>query len=192
LPVTGLRILPKRWGLVYNDLRMKGLTFIGMAGVGKSAVGKVAAGILGWRFADLDKLILETQGITHHEYMKANGEKALSDLENRLTLELDLSDTVFAPPGSMVYAAVAMEKIKKDSIVVYLETTPDIIEKRLGDRLYKNGIIGLEEKGLTGVMAERIPLYQKYADYTFQSGNQTKEEMAQKVIDGLRTQGVKI
>ena len=163
-----------------------------MAGGGKSAVGRVTAGILGWRFADLDKLILETQDVTHHEYMKANGEKALSELEKRLTLGLDLSDTVFAPPGSMIYAPASMEKIKKDSIVVYLETTPDIIEKRLGDRLYKNGIIGLEEKGLPGVMAERIPLYQKYADYTFKSGNQTKEEMAKKVIDGLRALGVKI
>lgn len=171
---------------------MKGLTFIGMAGAGKSAIGKIVAEILNWKFVDLDKLILETQGMTHHAYMKQNGEQALNALEEKLTLGLDLKDTVYAPPGSMVYSGRAMEKIRKDSAVVYLETTPDIIKKRLGDRLYQNGIIGLEEKGLAGVMAERTPLYQKYADYTFHSAEQSKEEMAKGIIDGLRAAGVEI
>ena len=60
---------------------MKGVTFIGMAGVGKSAVGKILAEKIAWKFIDLDKYILEKQGITHHEYMKKFGEQALSDLE---------------------------------------------------------------------------------------------------------------
>lgn len=171
---------------------MKGLTFIGMAGAGKSAVGKIAAEILGWRFVDLDKLILERVGITHHKYMQKYGEPALSALEEQLTLSLDLEDMVYAPPGSIIYSARAMDKIKNNSIVVYLETTPQIIERRLGERLYQNGIIGLKEKGLAGVMAERIPLYQKYADYTFQSLDQSKDEMAHKVIAGLRAAGVRI
>jgi len=171
---------------------MKGITFIGMAGVGKSAVGRIAAEILHWRFVDLDKLILETQKMTHHEYMKKYGGEGLRVLEEELTLDLDLADTVYSPPGSMVYSAVAMEKVKEYSMVVYLKATAEIIEKRLGRNLYTNGIIGLEEKGLAGVMAERMPLYEKYADYIFESKDQTKEEMAQKVISGLRTAGVKI
>ena len=171
---------------------MKGITFIGMAGSGKSAVGEIIAQILGWKFIDLDKLILKTQGMSHDDYMKTRGEQALSKLEQRLTLELDLQDSIFAPPGSMVYAERAMERIKKDSLVVYLRTTPAIVEKRLGERLYKNGIIGLEEKGLPKLMAERAVLYEKYQDYTFDSGEQTKQEMAEKVIAGLRVAGVSL
>jgi len=171
---------------------MRGITLIGMAGSGKSAVGKIMAQTLGWNFVDLDKLILQTQGISHHDYMKMNGGQALSALEERLTLGLDFKDTIFAPPGSMVYAQKAMEKIKRDSTAVYLKTTPEIVEKRLGERLYQNGIIGLEEKGLAKLMAERSVLYEKYADYTFQSGEQTKEEMAKIVISGLKDQGLKL
>lgn len=163
-----------------------------MAGSGKSAVGAITAEILGWKFVDLDKLILQTQNMSHDDYMKINGEQALSDLEQRLTLDLDFKNTVFAPPGSMVYAMAAMEKIQQNSIVVYLRTTPDIIEKRLGDRLYKNGIIGLKEKGLPKLMAERAVFYEKYADYTFDTGEQSKEEMARKVIEGLKQAGVKL
>jgi len=171
---------------------MKGVTLIGMAGVGKSSVGKTVAEILGWQFWDLDKVILERQGISHHEYMKRNGEQSLSLLEEQYTLSLDLQNSVFAPPGSIVYSPKAMEKIKTESIVVYLEATPETIEKRLGENLYRNGIIGLEEKGLSGLMAERIPLYKKYADFTLHSGDQTKEEMAQIVIAALRVQGINL
>lgn len=171
---------------------MKGITFIGMAGVGKSAIGRIMASKIGWRFIDMDKLILEKQGITHHEYMKRNGEKALVELEEFYTLELDLKDTIFAPPGSVIYSLKSMEKIKLESIVVYLEAKPDIILKHLGDNLHKNGIVGLEEKGLEGVMAERIPLYEKYANFTFHSGEQTKDEMACLVISGLIKSGVQL
>ena len=170
---------------------MKGITFIGMAGVGNSAVGRAASEMLKWEFLDLDKIILQTQGITHHEYMEQNGDEALSRLEEKLTLGLDLQNKIFAPPGSMVYAEKAMDKIKRDSLVVYLKTTPDIIEKHLGDRLYKNGIIGLKEKGLPKLMAEREVLYEKYKDYTFESGEQSVKEMAIKVLEGLRVVGIK-
>lgn len=163
-----------------------------MAGSGKSKVGEIAARLLGWKFVDLDKQILQTQGMTHDDYMKKYGEQALSDLEQKLTLELDMQDVVFAPPGSMVYAEKAMEKIKQDTLVVYLKTIPEIIKKRLGQKLYHNGIIGLAEKGLSKLMAERAVLYEKYADYTFESGEQTKEEMAKIVLDGLQAAGVNI
>jgi shikimate kinase len=171
---------------------MKGITLIGMAGVGKSAVGQIMAGVLDWQFWDLDKVILGRQGMSHHEYMKRNGEQALSLLEEQYALSLDLQNSVFAPPGSMVYSPKAMQKIKADSVVVYLEARPETIAERLGERLYKNGIIGLEKKGLTGVMAERIPLYEKYADFTIHSGNQTKEDMAKKIIAALQAQGIKL
>jgi shikimate kinase len=171
---------------------MKGITFIGMAGAGKSAVGRITAENLGWRFVDLDKYILETQKISHHEFMEQNGEQALKNLEEGLAFGLDLSNTVFSPPGSMIYSERVMNKIKQESIVVYLRVRPETVAKRLGERLYKNGIVGLREKGLAGVMAERIPLYEKYAEYTFDSADQSKQEMAKKVIDGLIAAGVKL
>ena len=163
-----------------------------MAGVGKSTVGKIMAEVLGWQFWDLDKVILERQGISHHKYMKRNGGQALSQLEEQYALSLNLQNSIFSPPGSMVYSEKAMQKIKADSVVVYLQAQAETITKRLGKNLYKNGIIGLEEKGLAGVMAERTPLYEKYADLTLHSGDQTKEDMAQIVIAALKAQGIQL
>jgi len=76
---------------------MNGITLIGMAGAGKSAVGRSMAELLGWQFWDLDKIILERQGISHHEYMKRNGEQALSRLEEQYAMSLDLQKCHFCP-----------------------------------------------------------------------------------------------
>jgi len=163
-------------------MKNNSITLIGMAGSGKSSTGEIIAEILHLKYVDLDKLIFETEGITHHEYMEKNGEKALSDLENKLTLGLDFKNLVFAPPGSIIYSPSAMEKIKNNSTVVYLETEPETIEKRLGEKLYENGILGLKEKGLKKLMEERAVFYNKYADFTFHSGEQTKEEVADMIV----------
>jgi shikimate kinase len=157
-------------------MKNNSITLIGMAGSGKSATGEIIAKLLNLRYVDLDKLIFETENITHHEYMEKNGEEALSLLENKLTLGLNFKNLVFAPPGSIIYSPSAMEKIKKDSTVVYLKTDPETIEKRLGDKLYKNGILGLKEKGLKKLMEERAVYYEKYADFTFNSKKQTKQK----------------
>lgn len=172
-------------------ISMKGITLIGMAGAGKSTVGQILATMLGWRFVDLDKLILQTQGTDHHSYMKQNGEEALKQLEEHLTMDLDFNRTVFAPPGSVIYSSKSMEKIGQESTAIYLMATPVVIEARLGDRLYENGIIGLEEKGLTAVMAERIPLYEKYAQYRIETSDQSKEAIAKKIIMELKLAGEK-
>ena len=73
-------------------------------------------------------------------------------------------------------------------MVIYLAATPAVIENRLGGRLYKNGIIGLEKKGLNGVMAERVPLYKKYANYTFETSDQSKEDIAKRIMSELNLQ----
>ncbi len=161
-----------------------------MSGSGKSSVGARLAMQIGWKFVDLDKLILEKQSATHHEIMQRFGEEGLKALEEQYTLELDFANTVFAPGGSLVYSQLAMEKAKDESTLIYLRVPPRIIESRLGDRLHRNGIVGLEEKGLAGVMAERIPLYEGYADYVFDSEMQSVQEMAEKIITTLRSRGL--
>lgn len=167
-------------------MKYNSITLIGMAGSGKSSTGIILAEALKWRYVDLDKLILDTQKISHHDYMEQNGEAALSNLEDKLTLDLNFENLVFAPPGSIIYSESAMEKIKNNSTVIFLKTEPKTIEKRLGDKLYKNGIIGLKEKGLEKLMEERAIFYNKYANFTFHSEKETPQEIADIIINTFK------
>lgn len=144
---------------------MKGITLIGMPGAGKSTVGKMLAEQLGWKFVDLDILIKEKEGRSHADILEKDGEARLLDLENQYTLALNLEKAVFSPGGSIIYSPAAMEKLKNDTAIFYLEMPLDKIKKRLGPRPDKRGIVGLKEKGLAKLFEERAPLYRKLAHH---------------------------
>ena len=160
----------------------KGITFIGLPGSGKSTVGKILAEKIKHRYIDLDILIEEKEGMYHHEIMKQKGEAELKRLEEKHALELDFHELIFSPPGSMVYSHNVMERLKNDSLVIYLMATAADIRERLGEHLYTDGIIGLETKGLEGVVNERLPLYEKYADHHIATSGLTPEEVLVEVL----------
>jgi len=169
----------------YKDKNKKGITFIGLPGSGKSTVGKILADKLKLNYVDLDMLIFEKEGINHHEILKQKGESELKHLEEKYALELDFNDLIFSPGGSMVYSPSVMEKIKNESMVVYLVASAEDIKKRLGERLYKDGIIGLETKGLENVVKERLPLYEKYADFSITTSDLSPEIILNQILKQL-------
>lgn len=174
-------------------MNQSGITLIGMPGSGKSTVGNVLAARLGWKFVDLDILILEKEGIGHEKILAQNGAQALLDLENKYTLELDMTGVVFSPGGSIVYSAPAMEKLRRDTLIVYLDVPLEEVRVRIGENPGNSrGIVGLEEKGLDGLFTERTPLFAKYAHYTIQSLGRDPQDVAEEVIkeyDPVRSRG---
>ncbi len=164
---------------------MKSITLIGMPGSGKSTIGRLLAQRLKTRFLDLDETIRDKEKKTHSQIMKESGEKELLKLEEFYTLGLDFSSLVFSPGGSIVYSPKAMEKIKKESRVVYLELPLEEIKKRLGNEAENRGIVGLAEKGVGKLFGERTPLYKKFADFTLNCSGLGVEEIIGKINEIL-------
>jgi shikimate kinase len=104
-------------------------------------------------------------------------------LEEKYALELDFSNLIFSPPGSMIYSSSVMEKLKNESLVIYLVASAEDIKERLGEKLYKDGIIGLETKGLENVVKERLPLYEKYADCSIKTSGLSPERVLVEVLN---------
>jgi len=144
---------------------MRGITLIGMPSSGKSTIGKLLAERLKWSFIDLDNLIEKEERTSVNEILEQKGEKELLRLENGYTLRQDLSDVVFSPGGSIIYADEAMRKIRKDTITVYLEISLEEIKKRINKHRRKQAIIGLKEKGIAGLYEERTRIYKLNADH---------------------------
>ncbi len=164
----------------------KGITFIGMPSSGKSVTGKQLAQKLNWKYIDLDKLIFEKEGIHHSEILATKGDKALEFIEEKHTTALVFENLIFSPGGSIIFSPKAMQKIKRETLVIHLGVNEEQIKKRLGKNLYKDGIIGLETKGLTKIIEERLPLYKKYADLYIDTNLLKKEEVLEEVLKKIK------
>ncbi|MDO8467082.1 MAG: shikimate kinase [bacterium] len=152
-----------------------------MPGSGKSTIGRLLAEKIGFSFVDLDNLIRDREGKTHTQIILEKGDKELVRLEEFYTATLNLEKTVFAPGGSIVYSPAAMEKLRQETVAIYLSTPIDVIRKNLGDQIEQRGIVGLRGRGLEGVFAERSPLYEKYAHFTVDCGSKSAEEVCDAV-----------
>lgn len=138
---------------------MRSITLIGMPSSGKSTIGKLLAERLEWKFIDLDDLIKEEEGIDINGILEQKGEKELLKLENNYTLRQNFSDVVFSPGGSIIYSDEAMEKIKKETVIIYLEIALEEIKKRIEGHHRKQAVVGLREKGIVNLFEERTPIY---------------------------------
>lgn len=141
------------------------IILIGMPGAGKSTVGVVLAKKLGYAFVDSDLVIQSREGRLLHEIISEQGVDGFWAVEDEVNASIDAHRTVIATGGSAVYGSRAMEHFKQIGTIVYLKLDCDAIAERLGD-LSERGVTLREGQGLYDLYAERVPLYEKYADFT--------------------------
>ena len=142
---------------------MDNITLIGMPGSGKSTVGVLLAKGLGFRFLDTDLLIQEQEGCLLKDIIAREGAEGFSRIENQVNAQVQARCTVIAPGGSVVYCPEAMNHFKEIGLVVYLRIGLGSLKARLGD-LEARGVVLKDGMTLDQLYAERIPLYEKYAD----------------------------
>ncbi len=161
---------------------MKNIILIGMPGVGKSTVGVVLAKMLGCTFIDGDLVIQEKMGRLLHEIIEEIGADGFNELENRINMTINPKKAVISPGGSVVYGSEAMEHYKSIGKVVFLNLPVEELKRRLGD-LNERGVSLKEGQTLDDLYNERLPLYQKYADYTVDCHNKQLREVAREIVD---------
>ena len=143
------------------------VVLIGMPGAGKSTLGVVLAKIMNYRFLDTDLTIQETFGATLQELIDQRGPLGFIELENQVLKSVNPQRTIISTGGSAVYSDEAMEHLRSIGRVVYLKIGCDELKKRLGD-LHERGVVMKDGMGdnLELLFAERLPLYEKWADLT--------------------------
>lgn len=140
------------------------IILIGMPGAGKSTVGVVLAKKLGYAFVDSDLVIQSREGRLLHEIISEQGVEGFWAVEENVNASIDAHRTVIATGGSAVYGSRAMEHFKQIGVVIYLRLSCNAIAERLGD-LNERGVTLKEGQGLSDLYTERVPLYEKYADF---------------------------
>lgn len=144
------------------------VTLIGMPNAGKSTIGKELARRLNCNFIDTDEIIEGKLNLKLQQIVNDFGEDGFLEIEEQTVLKLGkLDNCVISPGGSIVYSIKAMESLKRNSVVVFLNASFESIRKRISDQPMR-GIIGLKKKGLKALFDERLPIYEKYADITIE------------------------
>lgn len=162
------------------------LVLIGMPGAGKSTNGLLLAKALGKDFVDTDVLIQVREGETLQLIMDSSDYLQLRKIEESVLTHIDVNNTVIATGGSAVYSQNGMAHLKKNGIVVYLETPLQTLEQRIHD-YETRGIAKQPEQSFDDLFIERSKLYNQYADIVIHCDQQPPEEVVHSVLDALKS-----
>lgn len=158
------------------------LVLIGMPACGKSTVGVIAAKLLGYSFIDADLVLQQREGRLLQQIIDEDGTPALLRAEENALLSIDADSAVIATGGSAVYSAAGIEHLRENSVVAYIQVPFEDIMTRLNN-LDTRGVAGAKDRSLADIYAERVPLYEKYADITLRVGHTNPFDTAKQLTE---------
>lgn len=158
----------------------KNIVLIGMPGVGKSSAGVVLAKILGYEFVDSDLVIQKQEKRLLKDIIATEGNEGFLEIENRINASLDVTNSVIATGGSVIYGEDAMNHLANIGTIVYLRATYQTIASRLSN-LTGRGVAIKDGQSLYDLYKERTVLYEKYAEVTIDLDGLTIEETVNKI-----------
>jgi len=158
------------------------IVLIGMPSSGKSTVGRLLAKKINYEFIDTDKLIMEKVNKPLKDLVNEDGLEKFLDIQEKTILETSVDKHVIATGGSVIYSEKSMNHLKKNSVIVYLETDM----KELADRITSDRRLARNEnQSFQEMYEERKLLYEKYADITVNCTNRKPEDIADELVKKL-------
>jgi shikimate kinase len=164
------------------------VALIGFMGVGKSAVGKVLADKLGKKLVEMDSAIVEKSGKSIMDIFN-EGEIAFRELEIDVVKKLaEGKNQVISCGGGVVLNKINIDRLKRDSYIVWLAATPGVIFKRTQSDKAGRPLLKPNSKvsDIRELLRYRKPYYERAADIKIDSSKLTVEEVAEQIIKILR------
>ena len=128
-------------------------------GAGKTTVGRLVAGRLGYRFLDLDTLIVENAGKSIREIFDENGEEIFRQIETDALYNLrEMHRLVIATGGGAPIRQENQEFFENLARTFYLEVSYDEFLNRTGTD-YGRPLLARTEEQLKGLYNSRLPAY---------------------------------
>lgn len=166
------------------------IALVGFMAAGKSTVGKTLAAQLGWRFVDLDEVIVAQAGRSIPEIFKEQGEVGFRARERAALREVlnEPEPTVLATGGGTFGDPQNRELINRHARSVYLRASADTLLSRI-DESGREGRPMLKgpdpEATLRRLLSEREASYE-LCELTVPTDGLPVDEVAQEVVSLLR------
>ncbi len=165
------------------------IALIGFMGTGKTAVGKALAEKLGKKFIELDSLIEQKTGKAIPEIFKQDGEIVFRELEIEVTKEVaEGKNQVIACGGGVVLNKINIDRLRKESLIVYLTASPKIILKRTSNDAEERPLLKVANPALTiqGLLKFRKPFYERAADIKINTSKLGVDAVVEQIIEKLQ------
>ena len=164
---------------------MKNIILIGMPASGKSTAGVLLAKAIGYGFIDTDLLIQNRERALLCDIIREKGSEEFLRIEQEVNAGLWAEHCVISTGGSVIYGEKAMAHLKELGVVVYLKLGEPALEKRLKNIFRRGVVMRTPGETVAQLYAERVPLYEKYADITVDCENHTVEETVQAIAEAV-------
>ena len=147
------------------------ITLIGMPGSGKTTIGKHLKKY-NWTIIDTDNLIENYYNKKLIDIVNKYKHNFIN-IEKNIILNLNLNKskhTIISTGGSVIFSEDIMNYLQKHSKIIYLNVTPNELEKRIHN-FYERGIIMNANDTIYDIYNKRNNLYKKYSDITIENNN---------------------
>ncbi len=155
-----------------------------MPGAGKSTVGVLLAKALSRGFVDTDLVVQSAEGRRLQDIVDADGVDRFRAIEELHVLGLRVSNSVIATGGSVPYSERAMGHLKRDGVVVYLQLPLAAVLARITNMDSRGIAIG-PGQSFEALYAERVPLYERWADLRVDCDGLGHEDVVARTCESL-------
>ncbi len=165
------------------------IALIGFMGTGKTAVGEALAKKLNRRFVELDSLIELKAGKSIPEIFQQDGEVAFRELEIEVTKQIaNEKYLVIACGGGVVLNKINIDRLRDESRIVYLTTSPRVILKRVSSEEEQRPLLEVANPTLTirELLRFRKPFYERAADIKIDTSKLDINAVAEQIINNLK------
>ena len=164
------------------------ITLTGFMGTGKTAVGKRLAKQLGWRFVDIDGLIVERAGMPVTKIFAEHGEAVFRRLEERTIRRVVRSHEQVIATGGGAFANPANRRVLRAvGPVICLTAAPQVILQRVSPTLASRPLLANAPSPLARIeqlMNQRASAY-AHADLLINTSALSLDEVAERIWDQL-------
>lgn len=162
---------------------MKTIVLIGMMGSGKTTIGKLLGEKLTLRSIDIDVIIEQNERRTVSEIFQNEGEKYFRNIE-RETIKKNFTnkDLIISLGGGAFEDQLTQELLLKNSTVIYLKTSPNVILERIKNNtnrpLLKNQ---MTVEKIQSIILQRQKNYE-LANITILTDNKNTDKIVEEIL----------
>ncbi|MAX04830.1 MAG: hypothetical protein CL883_05875, partial [Dehalococcoidia bacterium] len=169
----------------------KNIVFLtGFSGTGKTTAGRKVAGLLSWRFLDIDEEISLDIGQDIRQIFSNLGESTFRDLEHKKLLEVVVGDNLIISTGGGILTDPRNQPVMSElGTTICLEASADMIANRLkhdeSSEIRPMLKEDLSRESISKLKASRQQLYSQ-ADWTIHTDKLSPKAVANEIFRAIR------